>query len=80
MKFNDASIAQKISEANNVPVMGMEHDKVERDESYVKDFKPMKLGNVALKKGKGIMELSSKNLLSPDDLECNMITLRRISK
>jgi hypothetical protein len=38
------------------------------------------LGNVALKKGKGIMELSSKNLLSPDDLECNMITLRRISK
>jgi arylsulfatase A-like enzyme len=80
IKFNDASIAQKISEANNVPVMGMEHDKVERDESYVKDFKPMKLGNVALKKGKGIMELSSKNLLSPDDLECNMITFRRISK
>jgi arylsulfatase A-like enzyme len=80
IKFNDASIAQKISEANNVPVMGMEHDKVERDESYVKDFKPMKLGNVALKKGRGIMELSSKNLLSPDDLECNMITFRRISK
>ncbi|MFM8587965.1 MAG: sulfatase-like hydrolase/transferase, partial [Bacteroidota bacterium] len=80
MKFNDASISKKIYAANNVPVMGMEHDKVERDESYVKDFKPMKLGNVALKKGKGIMELSSKNLLSPDDLECNMITLRRISK
>ncbi len=78
LKFNDASISKNISVANNVPVMGMEHDKVERDESYVKDFKPMKLGNVALKKGKGIMELSSKNLLAPDDLECNMITLRRI--
>lgn len=80
MKFNDASISKKISTPNNVPVMGMENDKVERDESYVKDFKPMKLGNVELKKGKGLLELSSKNLLAADDLECNMISLKRVSK
>ncbi len=80
MKFNDASISKTISTPNNVPVMGMENDKVERDESYVKDFKPMKLGNVELKKGKGLLELSSKNLLAADDLECNMISLKRVSK
>ena len=80
MKFNDASISKTISTPNNVLVMGMENDKVERDESYVKDFKPMKLGNVELKKGKGLLELSSKNLLAADDLECNMISLKRVSK
>jgi len=78
LKFNDAIISKKISTANNVPVIGMEHDKVEREESYVKDFKPMKLGNLELKKGKGIMELSCKNIFSPNDLECNMMTLRRV--
>jgi len=80
MQFNGASISNKIQTANNAPVMGMEHDKVLREESYVKDFKPMKLGKINLKKGKGTLELYSKHLNTPDDLECNLITLRRISE
>ncbi len=80
LKLNDASISNKITTPNNVPVLGMEHDKVERDESYVKDFKPMKLGKLFLRKGTGLLELSSKSLNAKDDLECNMITLRRVAE
>ncbi len=80
LQFNQSSISNKIQVANNVPVMGMEHDKVLREESYVKDFKPMKLGTINLKKGTGILELTSTHLNIPDDLECNLITLRRISE
>jgi hypothetical protein len=80
LKLNEASISNKITAANNVPLLGMENDKVERDESYVKDFKPFKLGKVLLKKGTGLLELSSKVLNAKDDLECNMITLRRVSQ
>jgi hypothetical protein len=58
----------------------MEHDKVERDESYVKDFKPMELGKLYLKKGNGRLTLSSTLLNAKDDLECNMITLRRVTE
>jgi hypothetical protein len=80
LKLNESSISNKINAANNVPLLGMENDKVERDESYVKDFKPFKLGKVLLKKGTGLLELSSKVLNAKDDLECNMITLRRVSQ
>ncbi|NBO50616.1 MAG: hypothetical protein EBU80_13065 [Chitinophagia bacterium] len=69
-----------IAVANNAPLLGMEHDKVVREESYVKDFKPMKLGMIQLKKGKGLLELYSKKLLQPNDLECNLITLRRVTE
>jgi hypothetical protein len=80
LKLNDASISNKITTPNNVPLLGMEHDKVERDESYVKDFKPMKLGKLYLKKGNGRLTLSSTLLNAKDDLECNMITLRRVTE
>ena len=80
LQFNQSSVSNKIQVANNVPMMGMEHDKVLREESYVKDFKSMKLGTINLKKGTGILELTSKHLNIPDDLECNLITLRRISE
>ena len=80
MQFNDTRISNTIQAANNAPVFGMEHDKVLREESYIKDFKPMKLGKINLQKGKGTLELYSKHLNTPDDLECNLITLRRISE
>ncbi|MEY2586288.1 MAG: hypothetical protein RLY11_137 [Bacteroidota bacterium] len=80
VKFNEVAVENKIVAENNAPLLGMEHDKVVREESYVKDFKPMKLGMIQLKKGKGLLELYSKKLLQPNDLECNLITLRRVTE
>ena len=56
----------------------MENDRVLRMESYTKDFLPMKFGKIALEKGEGKLKLRVKSLKKPDDLEINLITLRRI--
>ncbi|WP_299537436.1 arylsulfatase [Ulvibacterium sp.] len=57
--FGDSKIATKIMEAHDPPLTGMENDRTPRMESYVKDFKPVKLGTIALKKGRGNLTLKA---------------------
>jgi hypothetical protein len=57
----------------------MDHDKVIREESYTRNFMPMKLGEINLAKGQGQLKLSAPLLRKVDDLEFNLITLRRIN-
>ncbi len=59
LSFGDSKIATKIVEAHNPPLTGMENDRTPRMESYVKDFKPMKLGTMSLKKGRGNLTLKA---------------------
>jgi len=48
LSFGDSSITGKIDKPHDPPLRGMENDRVERMESYVKDFKPMELGVIKL--------------------------------
>jgi hypothetical protein len=57
----------------------MEHDRVTREESYTKEFMPMKLGKIELKKGFGELKLNFLDLKKADDFEFNVLTLRRIN-
>ncbi|MEO5603801.1 MAG: arylsulfatase [Cyclobacteriaceae bacterium] len=49
----------KVTKAHDPPLRGMEHDRVERSESYVKDFIPLKLGILHLEKGSGQLTLKA---------------------
>jgi len=60
LSFNDIKIQGTISEAYDPPLMGAEHDRVPRGinaESYVKDFKPLRLGLFDLPAGHGQLTL-----------------------
>ena len=59
LRYKTSKIAKKIKEAHNPPLIGLENDRVPRMESYVKDFKPMDLGVISLKEGKGILILKA---------------------
>jgi hypothetical protein len=48
-----STLTGRILEGHDPPLRGMEHDRVERIESYVKDFKPWNLGVISLEKGRG---------------------------
>jgi arylsulfatase A-like enzyme len=78
LSFGDAFLTNKISSENNVPLIGMEHDNVPREESYVKEFKPLKLGSMHLKAGSGTMKIFSNSLLKGNDLEIKSVTLKRL--
>ncbi len=58
LSFNDCRVEGVVSEANDPPLQGAENDRVPRDtESYVKDFKPLRLGEIDLKAGRGSLIL-----------------------
>lgn len=78
IEFEGSTLTHQLSASNEKPLIGMENDRVLRMESYTKDFLPMKFGRIALEKGEGKLKLRVKSLKKPDDLEINLITLRRI--
>jgi hypothetical protein len=58
LSFFGSRVEGKVSPAHNPPLMGMEHDRVERKgESYVKDWRPLRLGSIKLEKGRGKLTL-----------------------
>ncbi len=59
LTFGNDRLSSRLSVANDVPLRGMEHDRVNRQESYVKDFKALTLGTIPLKKGKGQLFLDA---------------------
>jgi arylsulfatase A-like enzyme len=79
VSFGENSVKNVLKKENNVPLIGMEHDAVPRDESYIKDFISLNLGTIHLKPGKGTLKLMSHNLLKANDLDIKLVTLRRIN-
>ncbi len=79
LEFNGNKLIGKIKEANEKELTGMEHDRTPRDESYTKDFIPMKLGKLQLEKGQGQLRLNAVLLKKADDLELSLITLRKMN-
>jgi len=58
LSFQDKKLEGKVSEANDPPLHGTEHDRAPRgQESLVKDFKPLDLGEIELKRGRGELTL-----------------------
>ncbi len=49
-----------VDKANDPPVLGKEHDRADRgSESFVKDFQPLRLGEITFAKGRGPLTLGA---------------------
>jgi hypothetical protein len=69
----------KVSEANDPPLKGAEHDRVRRQgESYVKDFKPLKLGNIQLPKGRGLLTVRAVSIPGRQVMDLRAVFLRLV--
>ncbi len=78
LSFLDQGVSGKIQEANDPPLRGMEHDYVERQESYVKDFKPLSIGQIHLPKGPGELALQATHIPGKQVMDFRLMMLRRI--
>ncbi|WP_373517358.1 arylsulfatase [Pricia sp.] len=78
LSLGKSKIAKKITEVNNPPLKGMENDRVSRKESYVKDFKPMDLGTMVLKKGKGTLTLKTLAIAGREVAEVRLLVFRKV--
>ena len=78
LSFGDDKLVGKITEAFDTPEKGMENDRSPRIESYVKEFKPLNIGTIHLKKGKGELELKATEIPGSQVMEFRLLTLKRL--
>jgi arylsulfatase A-like enzyme len=77
LSFLDATIRKKIAEAWDPPLIGAAQDRVPRSESYTKDFKPLRLGAISLKKGRGKLTLRAVEVAGKEVAEVRYLVLTR---
>ncbi|MFA5193098.1 MAG: arylsulfatase [Verrucomicrobiia bacterium] len=76
LSFNGSRIEAIVSEAHDPPLRGQEHDRFPRaGESYVKDFKPMRLGVMELKLGRGELTLRAVKVPGKTVMDVQLILL-----
>lgn len=76
--FRNSRLRGKIIHGFDPPLRGMEHDRVPRMESYVKDFKALTLGVIHLEKGRGQLTLKALNVPGAQVMDFGMLLFRRM--
>ncbi|MCF3649583.1 arylsulfatase [Synoicihabitans lomoniglobus] len=79
LTMNDAKSSGRIPTAWDPLETGMEHDRVPRAESYVKDFRAFSLGEIDLHRGPGKLTLTAPNFPGETALDFKRISLRRVN-
>ncbi|MBN2473211.1 MAG: arylsulfatase [Pirellulales bacterium] len=77
LSFGRSRLRGRIVEPHDPPQHGREHDRVERMESYVKDFKPLKLGAIRLEAGRGELTLRAVEMPGSQVMDFRLLMLSR---
>ena len=78
LSFSNSSISKRITKFHNPKEYGRENDRSLRIESYVKDFIPLKMGTIDLKKGKGTLVLKGLKMTGKELMDFRLLMLKRI--
>ncbi len=76
--LNDSKLTGQIIEAHDPPLTGMDEDRDKRIESYVKDFKPLDLGVISLKKGIGTLTLQALDIPGSQVMDFRLMMFERV--
>jgi arylsulfatase A-like enzyme len=75
--FQKAKLAGKVTVPHDPPLMGKEHDRTDRGaESFVKDFKPWRMGEVDLPAGRGELALRALDIPGKGVIDVRLVTLK----
>ena len=78
LEFMGEKLAKTVTEAHDPSLRGGENDRHPRIESYIKDFKPLEMGILNLKKGKGELQLKAIEIPGHEAVEVRLLLLERI--
>lgn len=78
LSMGDQSVQTKIVVPFDTPLTGMEHDKIVRIESYVKEFKPLSLGVLHLQKGQGQLQLKALTMPGNTVMDVRLLLFKRV--
>ena len=78
LQFGNQQLQATITEAHDPPLIGHEKDRYPRQESYVKAFHPMVLGNIDLKADTNSLSLKSLEKTYDTIMDFRLLTLRKL--
>ena len=79
LRCGESRLQASISEAHDSPLLGSEHDRVPRSESFVKNFKAMKLGTIPLRKGPAELKLRATDIPGSQVMDFRLMMFKRVS-
>jgi hypothetical protein len=79
LSCGDGSVTTTISKPHDPPLRGDENDRVKRMESYVKDFRSMKLGTIKLKPGRAELTLQALEIPGKEAMEFRLLMFTRVA-
>lgn len=74
----NSNVSVTIQDPYDPPLRGMEHDRYLRGESYVKDFKPISMGKLSLKRGMITLRLKALDIPGNQAIDFRMLMLKRL--
>lgn len=79
MRLGDAAVTGKVSEAHDPPLVGASDDRAPRgSESFVKDFRPLRLGVMELPEGRAALRLGAVELAGASVMDVRGVTLELV--
>ena len=76
LSLGGSRIQTKVTEAHDPPLTGAENDRTHRgSESYVKDFKPFRLGTLPMERGRGELSLRAVNVPGKQVMDVRYVVL-----
>ena len=76
LSFSGARVEGKVTEAHDPPLLGAENDRTPRfGESLVKDFKPLRIGVLEMKKGRGELALQATGVAGKQVMDVRFVKL-----
>jgi arylsulfatase A-like enzyme len=78
LSFGGSAVQGKVEKANDPPLIGESWDRAKRTESYLKDFRPLRLGRMKLAKGKGELTLKALRVAGKQVADVRYVTLTRL--
>ena len=78
LSLSDSQISSSITKYHDPDEFGKENDRSPRIESYVKDFIPLNMGVISLKKGKGTLILRGLKKKGKELIDFRLLMLKRI--
>ena len=76
LSFGRSKLEARVTEAHDPPLYGEEHDRVSRgSESFVKDFKPLRLGTIELTSGRDVLKLRALHVPGKQVMDVRSIVL-----
>ena len=76
LRFKENRVRTKVTEAHDPPLVGAERDRVPRQESYVKNFKPLRMGVLPLEEGRGTLTLQATEVPGSEVMDVRYVRLR----